>query len=150
MPRLWRYALVLSKKRDVADDLTQATALRALEKAHQFQVGSNLVGWTFTILNSIWKNQLRSTKVRTGAGLQSVEDSDIAANNLDAETNILAGQVLTGIMHLPEAQRDAVFLTYVEGHSYKEVAAILGIPIGTVMSRLAAGRKTLNDAMGDM
>ncbi len=150
MPRLWRYGLVLSKKSDVADDLAQATALRAMEKAHQFQVGSNLTGWTFTILNSIWKNQLRATKVRTGAGLQLVEDSDIAADNLDAETNILAKQVLTRVMQLPEAQRDAVFLAYVEGHSYKEIAAILDIPIGTVMSRLAAGRKTLNDAMGDM
>jgi len=147
-PRLWRYALVLSRRRDVADDLAQATVLRALEKAHQFQEGTKLDAWAFTILKSIWLNQLRSESVRHGVGVQPVEEIDLASTDPGAEVNILARQVLAKIMDLPEIQRDAVYLTYIEGYSYKETAAQLEVPIGTVMSRLANARKKINEAMG--
>ncbi|MFT4716553.1 MAG: RNA polymerase sigma-70 factor (ECF subfamily) [Paracoccaceae bacterium] len=147
MPRLWRYALVLTRKRDVADDLSQSAALRALDKAHQFQAGTKLDAWVFTIQSSLWRNMLRSDKVRRGAGLVPVEEAGIQDPAPDVETNILARQVLNNVMDLPEAQRDTVFLTYVEGYSYKETAAILDIPVGTVMSRLAAGRRKVNETL---
>ncbi len=148
-PRLWRYALVLSRRRDVADDLAQSAILRALEKAHQYQAGTRLDAWVFTILKSIWMNQLRANKVRLGAGVQPVEEIDIAATDPGVDVNILARQVLARIMDLPEAQRDTVYLTYIEGYSYKEVATQLDVPIGTVMSRLANARKKINHAMGE-
>ncbi len=148
-PRLWRFALVLTKRRDVADDLAQGAALRAIEKAHQFQAGTRLDAWVFTILSSQWKNQLRSEKVRRGEGLQPVEEVDLASDAPGAESNIFANQVLDRVMALPAGQRDAVFLTYVEGYSYKETAALLEVPIGTVMSRLATSRRKINESLGD-
>lgn len=62
LTRLWRYGLVLSSNRDAAEDLVQATCIRALERSHQFQPGTKLDRWLFTILNSIWKNEIRSQK----------------------------------------------------------------------------------------
>lgn len=146
LPRMWRFALVLSKSRDQADDLTQSSAERALTKASQFQVGTRLDTWTFSIVSSVWKNQLRSDKVRQGQGVQSIDDIELEAGGNSAETNIFGDQVLNLVMELPTDQKDVIFLVYVEGYSYKEAARVLDIPIGTVMSRLAAGRKKINEA----
>lgn len=147
LPRMWRFALVLSKKHDLADDLTQESAERALSRATQYQAGTRLDAWTFSIISSIWKNQLRSNQVRRGQGLQSVDEVGLAAGGNDSETNIFHDQVLNLVMSLPSDQKDVVFLVYVEGYSYKEAANVLDIPIGTVMSRLAAGRKKINVAV---
>src|ERR1700730_17958397 len=68
LARLWRYGLVLSGARDVADDLVQTTCVRALERADQFQPGTRLDRWLFSILRSIWLNELRSRRVREGGG----------------------------------------------------------------------------------
>lgn len=148
MPRLWRYAIVLTGNRDDAQDLTQATALRALERADQFQAGTRLDRWCFTILSSIWKNELRARAVRLGQGFVPVEDADLAAPDLSG-VNILAWQVLSHMNTLPEAMRETLFLVYVEGYSYAEAAQRLDIPVGTVMSRLANGRKKLKAAMAE-
>lgn len=148
LPRMWRYSLVLSKKHDVADDLTQAGAERALTRANQYQVGTRLDAWTFTIISSIWKNQLRSEKVRHGQGVDSVEEIDLEDTiNNSLDTNIFGNEVLNLVMKLPAEQKETVFLAYVEGYSYKEIATMQEIPIGTVMSRLAAGRKKINEAV---
>ncbi len=141
--RLWRYGLVLSSSRETAEDLVQATCVRALERSGQFQPGTKLDRWLFSILNSIWKNEIRSQKIRQGAGLVDAEEvltTDGAAN---IETNILARQVLTEVQSLPEVQRVTVFLVYAEGLTYKEAAGTLDVPIGTIMSRLAAARAKL-------
>ena len=143
MPRLWRYALVLSGNRTDAEDLAQATAIRALERAHQFQTGTRMDRWCFSILSSIWKNELRARAVRRGQGFVPIEGADLQVPG-GQEVNILARQVFTQIMQLPEAQRETVHLVYVEGYSYAEAAERLGIPIGTVMSRLANARRKLN------
>jgi DNA-directed RNA polymerase specialized sigma24 family protein len=68
LARLWRYGLVLSGSRDMADDLVQATCLRAIERAGQFQSGTHLDRWLFSILRSVWLNELRSRRVREGGG----------------------------------------------------------------------------------
>ncbi|MEM1298744.1 MAG: RNA polymerase sigma factor [Pseudomonadota bacterium] len=147
VPRLWRYALVLTGgHRADADDLTQAAVLRALERAGQFQPGTRLDRWCFTVLASIWKNELRSRAVRRGEGQVPVEEAGLATPD-HAHVNILAGEVLTCMTTLPEAMRETMFLVYVEGYSYAEAAERLEIPIGTVMSRLANGRRKLNAAM---
>ena len=142
-PRLWRYALVLTGKKDVADDLTQNTCLRALEKADQFEPGTHLDRWMFRIAQRIWLNELRAQTVRRGGGLVPVEDAGLAAQGTDAESNIFVGEVLSRMNKLPEAQRSTVMLVYIEGFAYREAAEVLDIPIGTVMSRLAAARATL-------
>ena len=149
-PRLWRYAVALTGRRDWADDLVQSTCVRAMEKSELFQIGTHLDRWLFTMAQRIWLNELRSRKVREGGGLVPVEDTPIPDNKPDAETNILARDVLSKVQGLPDAQRQAVFLVYVEGFSYKDAAEMMDIPIGTVMSRLAAGRKRLNAQLNDV
>lgn len=143
-PRLWRYCVVLTGAKDTANDLAQATCLRALEKADQFALNTRLDSWIFTIAKNTWINELRKQAVRKGGGLVPVEEIDIPDNKSDPEMNLFAREVLLEVMALPEAQRLAVMLVYVEGYSYKEAAAILEVPIGTVMSRLASARTKLS------
>jgi RNA polymerase sigma-70 factor (ECF subfamily) len=143
LSRLWRYGLVLSHRRDVADDLVQQTCVRALERSMQFQQGTRLDRWLFAILHSIWLNEIRSRRVRQGQGFVDAEEALVVDGAHETETHVMANQVLRLVNALPDAQRAAVFLAYVEGLSYKEVAGILDIPIGTVMSRLAAARAKL-------
>ena len=143
LKRLWRYGLVLSHDPHVAEELVQATCLRALEKCDQFQIGTSLDRWTFTILSSIWKNELRSRSVRMGEGTIDAELALVSDGAADIEMNIFASQVLKEVERLPEVQRTAVFLVYGEGLSYKEAAGVLEVPEGTIMSRLATARATL-------
>jgi RNA polymerase sigma-70 factor (ECF subfamily) len=143
LSRLWRYGLVLSHRRDVADDLVQQTCVRALERSAQFQPGTRLDRWLFSILHSIWLNEIRSRRVRQGQGFVDAEEVLVVDGAHETETHVMANQVLRLVNALPDAQRAAVFLAYVEGLSYREVAGILEIPIGTVMSRLAAARAKL-------
>lgn len=140
---LWRYGLVLSRNRDVAEDLVQTTCLRALERSHQFQPGTRLDRWLFAIERSIWINELRARRVRQGAGVVDAEIALVVDGGREIETNILAAQVLREIGKLAEAQRETVLLVYAEGFSYREAADFLGVPIGTIMSRLAAVREKL-------
>jgi RNA polymerase sigma-70 factor, ECF subfamily len=145
LARLWRYGLVLSGNRDTAEELVQATCVRALERSHQFAAGTRLDRWLISILHSIWLNEVRSRKVRQGQGLVDA-DAVLVFDGLRAtETNILAGQVLREVQGLPEAQRETLYLVYVEGMTYREAAEILAVPVGTVMSRLAAARGRLAD-----
>ena len=143
LARLWRYALMLSKARDVADDLVQATCLRAIQRADQFVPGTRVDRWLFAILRSIWLNEIRSQRVREGGGFVDAEDVLTTDGAREIEMNITASAVLRAIDRLPEAQRETILLVYGEGYSYAEAAAALGIPIGTIMSRLATGRAAL-------
>ena len=143
LARLWRYALSLTGARDQAEDLVQATALRAIERARQFAPGTRLDHWLFSILRSIWFNELRSRAVRRGQGFVDAAEALAFDGAAEIETNIEANQVLKAVGKLPEAQRETLFLVYVEGYSYREAAEALDVPIGTVMSRLSAARIAL-------
>jgi len=147
LARLWRYGLVLSHQRDVADDLVQATCVRALERADQFAAGTRLDRWLFSILHSIWLNEIRARRVRQGQGFVDADETLILDGARDTETHVMANQVLKQVNTLPDAQRSAVFLAYVEGLSYREVASVMDVPIGTVMSRLAAARAKLSETV---
>jgi RNA polymerase sigma-70 factor (ECF subfamily) len=144
LPRLWRYALVLSGSRTKAEDLVQSACLRALERSAQFTPGTRLDHWVLAILRSIWFNELRAQRIREGQGFVDAAEVLVSDGARQAETNILAAEVLTEVMALPEAQRETVLLVYVEGFSYGEAAGLLNIPVGTVMSRLAAARGKLS------
>jgi RNA polymerase sigma-70 factor (ECF subfamily) len=143
LPRLWRYGLVLSGNRDTAEELVQATCVRALERSAQFSPGTRLDRWLIAILHSIWLNEIRSRKVRQGQGLVDADAVLVFDGIREIETNILAAQVLAEVQDLPEMQRETVYLVYVEGLSYREAADVLSVPIGTIMSRLAAARAKL-------
>jgi RNA polymerase sigma-70 factor (ECF subfamily) len=118
LPRLWRYGVVLARDPVAAEDLVQATCLRALERSSQFVVGTRLDRWLFSILRSIWFNQLRAQRIRVGQGLVDAEDVLVTDGAKEIETNILAGQVLKHALGLPEAQRETLLLVYVEGFTY--------------------------------
>jgi RNA polymerase sigma-70 factor, ECF subfamily len=143
LARLWRYALVLSRARDVADDLVQATCVRAIERADQFVPGTKVDRWLLAILRSIWLNELRSRRIREGRGFADAEQVLTTDGAREIEMNTTASAVLRAIDQLPEAQRETVLLVYGEGYSYAEAAAALAVPIGTIMSRLAAARAAL-------
>nr|WP_269811486.1 MULTISPECIES: RNA polymerase sigma factor [Buttiauxella] len=137
---MWRYGLVLSHQRDIADDLVQATCVRAIERAAQFEAGSRMDSWLFSILHSIWLNEVRAQQIRRGQGFV---DIDMLTESGNCDDPIWTNDVMKRVARLPEAQRDTVFLVYVEELSYREAAKILNVPVGTVMSRLATARLTL-------
>ena len=142
LPRLWRLAILLTRDGAAAEDLVQATCLRALEKAAQYTANTRLDSWACSILTSIWKNTLRSNaraKTDSTVDVDAIPFPGVA----HAELSLFARQVLDGVSRLPEGQRAVVALVCVERWSYREAANALDIPIGTVMSRLASARKTL-------
>ena len=99
--------------------------------------------WLFAILRSIWLTEIRSQRIREGGGFVDAEDVLTTDGVREMETNITASTVLRAISQLPEAQRETILLVYAEGYSYAEAAAALRVPIGTIMSRVAAGRAAL-------
>lgn len=149
LPNLWRFAMSLSGSPDLADDLSQKTCLRALERKDQIYDLTGIKRWLMTICRSIWYNDLRAQTLRQSQSLDASAGLDVAATILPAETNIYVREVFTSINALPETQRSVVALVLVEGYTYQETAEILDIPIGTVMSRLSAARAKLGSAFSD-
>ncbi len=141
LPRLWRFALYLTRDQQKAEDLVQSSCLRALEKSSQYRAGTDLDRWVFAIAASIWKNALRSES-RTPSMSNHVDA--LPFRGVDTtEIKAFAQQVLRHVADLPDGQRAVVALVCVEQWSYKETAAALEIPIGTVMSRLSSARRAL-------
>lgn len=141
--KVWRFGLALSGAADVADDLLQATCLRALERHTQVTSEARLDSWLLTICRSIWLNEVRARTIRRTQSLAVTPEVDLIAGGPDAETNIYAAEVFTKVMELPTVQRETVMLVFVEGYSYREAAGLLDVPIGTIMSRLSAARQKL-------
>jgi RNA polymerase sigma-70 factor (ECF subfamily) len=148
-PKLWRYCLGLTQRRAEADDLAQATCLRALEHLERFNEKSFPDRWLIKVARNLWLNQLKAERVRKGGGLVPADRVDLEDLTSSPELDLFTRQVFSAVMDLPEAQRDTVLLAYVEGCSYKETANILDIPIGTVMSRLADARRKLSVLKGE-
>jgi RNA polymerase sigma-70 factor, ECF subfamily len=140
---LWRFGLVLAGSGQIAEELVQATCLRALEKARQFEPGTRLDRWLFAIERSIWLNDIRANKVRNPVELEEAESVLVFDGEERFQTNILSAQVLREVQALPSALRETVFLVYGEGLSYAEAAQMLSVPIGTIMSRLSSARLKL-------
>lgn len=144
LPRLWRFAMRLTRRADDAEDLVQRTCLRALERQHQWQTGGTPLPWLFAIMHSIWCNEIQSRRLRQASSLEDDEVVDVVDHSQpDPQTQAMYRQVVAAVFELPEAQRMVMLLIAVEGLSYREAADILNIPIGTVMSRLARARLTV-------
>lgn len=143
LTRLWRYGMVLSRNDEVARELVQTTCVRALERSAQFTPGTRIDRWLFTLLHSVWINDLRAQRVRQGQGFVDSDELYAPDTRQHDDNHLHYQQVMQRVARLPEAQRNAVFLVYVEGFTYQEAADTLIVPIGTIMSRLAAARTTL-------
>ena len=139
LARLWRYGLVLSKNRDVAEDLVRKTCVRALENSHGFSSGSRLDRRLFSILRSTWWNEVSSHGNQEGA--LDAESASIFDEAVESDT--LAHPILKEVLNLGDAQRETLFLVYVEGLTYRQAAAMLEVPIGTIVTRLAMARERL-------
>lgn len=151
LPRLWRFALRLAGDKHDAEDLVQRACVRALERQEQFQAGSSALSWMFSILHSVWLNEVRARRIRNSATMRWTEDlTEIVVDEtaVNPEMDALHRQVIGAVEQLPDAQRTVMLLVAVEGMSYREVAEALEIPIGTVMSRLARARLTIGETFG--
>ena len=134
IPALRRYARALTREREAADDLVQDTLVRALRSEHLFH-GGEIRNWLFTILINLNRNRLRTLSRRPQyAPLEDADAPDTAVPEAGGR------DVARALAALADDQRATLLLVALEGLSYREVANIQGVPIGTVMSRLARAR----------
>lgn len=144
IPRLRRYARALAGDPTRADDLVQDTLERALERAEQWQ-GGDARAWLFTVMHRIWLNQMRRPIVEQDEGENGLPDTPIKplqdrwGDSRDLEQALAL---------LPDAQREVLLLVALEDFQYDEAAEVLGIPTGTVMSRLFRAREQLRRLLG--
>jgi RNA polymerase sigma-70 factor (ECF subfamily) len=143
LPRLRRFALALTGKAPDADDLVQDTVERALRNLDRWTPGTRMDSWMFRIAQNLWIDTLRSRRVRGQA--VSVDEVDIvgADGARDAEARLTLSQTRQALAKLPEEQRVVVALVLIDGMSYREAASVLGVPMGTVTSRLSRARDAL-------
>lgn len=147
LPRLRRFARVITRNVQDADDLVQTAVEKALARAAQWRPDSRLDSWMFGIMKNAWIDEIRARGRR-----QRVHAPEEAGENVgesSAEARDIALSVQAAMERLPEEQRLAVALVLVEGQSYKDAAELLGIPIGTLMSRLSRGRAALAAMLGE-
>jgi RNA polymerase sigma-70 factor, ECF subfamily len=141
VPRLKRYAAALFRDRDGADDLVQHTVLRALEKSHLWQPGTNLRAWLFTLMHNLYVNYVRGS-VREG---QKINLERINPSTGPGQIwSLTIRDLKRGLARLPEEQRTVLWSIGVNGMKYEQAAQIYSVPIGTIRSRLSRARQALN------
>jgi RNA polymerase sigma-70 factor (ECF subfamily) len=146
VPRLRRYARALTRDASRADDLVQNCLVRAIAKQHLWQPGTDLRAWLFTILHNQHVNDVRRG-VREGAAIPVEEVASALTVDATAGASLQLRDLERALDRLPDEQKQVLLLVGLEGMRYEEVATILGIPIGTVRSRLSRGRETLRILM---
>ena len=139
-----RYALVLTRDGDAAEDLVQESLARAIAAADSWRPGTDLRAWLFTILHNAHVSQARKAKVRREAAMELAEPLEPARQPQRAELR----QVLEALGQLPEPQRQPILLIALAELSYAEAARLLEVPLGTFMSRLGRGRAALRRLLG--
>lgn len=143
IPRLRRYARALVGDRAGADDLVQDTLERAWTKLHLYRQGTDLRAWLFTVMHNVHVNRMRATRLADPLG----DDMPELASRGTQSDALLLRDLDRAIARLPADQRAVLLLVTLEEMSYEEVARTLGIPIGTVMSRLSRAREKLRSMM---
>ncbi len=149
VPKLRRFARSLVGNAQDADDLVQAACERALRNADQFRAGTRLDSWMYRIIQNLWLDDGRRKRTRGHA--VDPEDAALSDDGKAAqlpEDRMMLAQVRAAMATLPEGQREVLALIAIEGMSYKETAAVLDLPVGTVMSRLSRAREALLPKLG--
>lgn len=141
LPRLRRFGRALAGNRADADDLVQMALERALNRREQWQTGTRMLSWLFRIMQNAWIDEVRARSRRDRVLAPEEAGEHVGVSTTDAQIDALA--VRKALERLDDDQRVAVSLVLVEGLPYKEAAAVLGIPIGTLTSRLARARGEL-------
>lgn len=145
IPRLRRFARYLVRDPDRADDVVQECLVRALGKANRWQPGTNLRAWLFVILRNCYIDQVRRAGHHpAGGGVDPDRQSLGTAES--QEQRVALGEIRDAFLRLKEEHREILLLVVVEGLGYQEAADVLGIPVGTVRSRVSRARQALNVA----
>jgi RNA polymerase sigma-70 factor, ECF subfamily len=149
LPNMRRFAMSLARSPDIADDLVQSACERALASADTFQQGTRFDAWMFRIIRNLWIDRIR--RDRTAGPQEDIDERpDLVGVSGEqvVEARLTMRSVGEAIELLPDEQREVLWLTCVEDIPYREVAEMLDVPIGTVMSRLSRARKKLAELAG--
>src|SRR5437588_1259349 len=153
---LYRGALRLTRDPAQAEDLVQDTYVRALRYQASYQVGTNMKAWLFAIMRNLFWDRFKGGRPEDvsldGDGEFALYDTlkdPTAKPEAEVLDRIAAEEVVGAVERLPELHREVVLLVDVEGFSYREAADVLGVPIGTVMSRLHRARRQLQKSLSD-
>ena len=150
LPRLRRFAHTLSRNPADADDLMQGTVERALRSRDQWEAGTRLDSWLYRIMRNLWVDTVRSRGRREDLHAPVEEAESLGEDPRSAiEASIDLRTAMNAMQRLPDEQREIVALILIEGFGYRECSEILGLPIGTVSSRLVRGRTALLKMMGE-
>lgn len=147
LPKLRRFARVIARNVADADDLVQVAVEKALTRANLWQPGTRLENWMFGIMKNAWIDEMRSRRRRDRVHAPEEAGANVGEDPAQARDVLLSVQA--AMARLPDEQRLALALVLVAGYSYKDSAEILGVPIGTLTSRLARGREALQSMLGD-
>lgn len=146
LPQLRRFARVITRNVQDADDLVQVAVEKALTRAEQWRPGSRLDSWMFGIMKNAWIDEVRARRRRGRVHAPEEAGADVGDDSAESRDILLSVQ--SAMERLPDEQRIALALVLVAGYSYKDSAELLGIPIGTLTSRLARGRESLQAMLG--
>jgi len=160
MNQLYAAAMRYTKNPEDAQDLVQDTYIKAYNSFHQFEPGTNLKAWLYRVLTTTFINTYRKDQRRPQTSDSELEDWQIAEASSHTSDqgkstedvvleNLPDSDIKNALAEIPEEFRMAVYLADLEGFSYKEIAEIVGVPAGTVMSRLHRGRKQLREKLTD-
>ena len=144
LPRLRRFAHTLSRNPADADDLAQATVERALRSRDQWEPGSRLDSWLYRIMRNLWIDTVRSRGRREAHEAPEDEAQTVGSDPRESiDASLELQRAMAAMDRLPDEQREVVALILIEGFGYREASEMLGLPIGTVSSRLVRGRTAL-------
>jgi RNA polymerase sigma factor (sigma-70 family) len=148
LPRLRRFGRTLARSPEDADDLVQVAIEKALTRTDQWAPGTRLDSWMFRIMQNAWIDELRARE-RRGQTFVAEEEGDNVGDDAKSGAPLDAILVRKAVAKLSEEHRTVVGLVLVEGLSYQEAAETLGVPVGTITSRVARAREALQELLGE-
>lgn len=143
MPKLRRYARALLRDRDAADDLVQDCLERALINLDNWRTGDNPRRWLFTIMHNIFIDHTRKSARRGETALLPIDTSEALSRPAEQIDGVASREILDALQAISPERRAALVIVAIEGFSYAEAAEMLGVPAGTLMSRISRGREEL-------